>query len=380
MIDATHGVIAHRCDRFVARTMNWLYDHLLSVPRYQQLIICNQLENRDEFPELEAVEVASYSKSRAIWRRLSGRDVDPFISFRLKRRSPLVLHSHFGYVAVDDHGLWQGLGVPWVVGFYGADVYALGRLAEWRTRYHTLFQACSKVLALGPFMSDRLAHLGCPPDKINVHPLGVDIRELPDEPRCLRRSEPLRCLFAGTFREKKGIAFVLNAVATAREEGVPVELHLVAEACTKPGDVETQTQALQLIEELRISDFVFRYPFQSFRDLLALALRSHVFVGPSVTAADGDAEGTPFVLQQMMATSMPVIATRHTDIPYVFGELSNLLVPERDSDAIAARLVQYARSPAVMTEHGRLFRERIVQAFDVRQCGSRLSEIYGTLT
>lgn len=35
------------------------------------------------------------------------------------------------------------------------------------------------------------------------------------------------------------------------------------------------------------------------------SLGAHVFLAPSVTASDGDAEGTPFVLHQMMATGMP---------------------------------------------------------------------------
>ena len=45
-------VAVHRCDRFVARTMNWLYDHLAAAPRYHHLIATDKLENRLEFPAL----------------------------------------------------------------------------------------------------------------------------------------------------------------------------------------------------------------------------------------------------------------------------------------------------------------------------------------
>ena len=47
-------VAVQRCDRFVARTMNWLYDHLRFVPRYDPLVVTNSLENRAEFPLLTA--------------------------------------------------------------------------------------------------------------------------------------------------------------------------------------------------------------------------------------------------------------------------------------------------------------------------------------
>ena len=47
-------VALHRSDQFVGRTMNWLYDHLRLVPRYRIVVFSDTLENRDEFPLLEA--------------------------------------------------------------------------------------------------------------------------------------------------------------------------------------------------------------------------------------------------------------------------------------------------------------------------------------
>ena len=97
---------------------------------------------------------------------------------------------------------------------------------------------------------------------------------------------------------------------------------------------------------------------------------------PSVTGENGDAEGTPFVLQQMMATSMAVIATRHSDISFIFGEHADQLLPERDADAITARLVAYAEDPERLVRDGALMGQRIRAALDVRHYTARLSEIY----
>jgi colanic acid/amylovoran biosynthesis glycosyltransferase len=133
------------------------------------------------------------------------------------------------------------------------------------------------------------------------------------------------------------------------------------------------------ITMLGLNDIVTHIPFLPFDKLIQIALASDVFVAPSVTAADGDAEGTPFVLQQLMATGMPVIATAHSDIPYIFGEHDNLLVPERDSDAIATRLQEYAENPQRLLVDGTVLQERIRTAFDVRVCASRLSEVYDAL-
>jgi len=377
---STAGVVAlQRCDRFVARTMNWLYDHLRFVPGYTPVIVCDELLNRDEFPDFEARCIDSGRFTHRVWRRLVGDCLYPSDWWRLKRLAPCVLHSHFGYVAVQDHVLRRTLDVPWVVGFYGADVYASGRRVEWQQMYARVFDEAERVLALGPVMRTHLECLGCPAEKIDIHPLGVDAASLPARPRLLEPGEPLRVLFAGTFREKKGIQYLIEAAALALRAGVRLKLQLVADVMGKPGDCETREAVFRQIRSLGLEDIVTHHAFLKFQELVELALDSHVFVAPSVTAADGDAEGTPFVLQQMMATGMPAIATIHSDIPYIFGAHRHLLVPERNARAIADRLQRYIDDPNALVADGMALRDQIRCAFDLRKCAARLRDLYDTV-
>lgn len=373
----TGPLALQRCARFVERTENWLYDHLRFVPGYNPMVFCNHLLNRHEFPALEAWCGNPKSYARRIWGRLTRQCPYPSDWLRLKRLAPCVLHSHFGTTATGDMMLQRVLDVPWVVSFYGADVYQ-GHQAERQQKYVQLFDKASRVLALGPAMQARLEQLGCAAKKITVHPLGVDIEHLPSRVRVLKSGEPLRLLFAGTFREKKGVQYVIEAAAMARRTGVRLELQLVGDAKGKPGDHETKTAIFQRLKSLDLEDIVTHHTFLSFQELVALALDSHIFVAPSVTAANGDAEGTPFVTQQMMATGMPVIATHHSDIPYIFGEQRHLLVPERDAGAIANRLQRYADDPDSLASDGAALRRQI-RAFDIRQCAARLRDLYDAI-
>jgi colanic acid/amylovoran biosynthesis glycosyltransferase len=372
-VPQTTPVALQRIDQFVGRTTNWLYDHLRCVSRYTPVVICDALVNREEFPLLAARRLDRGSFTRRAWCRIAGTRPYPVDVWHLRKLVPAVLHSHFGYVAVDDLPIQRALNLPWIVSFYGADAY---QRADWQDRYPQVFDQTARVLALGPAMAARLAALGCPPEKILVHPLGVDVEVIPSRPRLLEPGEPLRLLFAGTFREKKGIQYVIEAAALARRAGVRVELQLVGDTLGKPGDSETKEQVFRDIRQRGLEDVVTHHSFLSFQALVELALRSHVFVAPSVTAADGDAEGTPFVLQQMMATGMPAIATLHSDIPYLFGEHAHLLVPERDAPAIAQRLQQYAADPERLVSDGALLRDRVRQAIDVRACAARLGDVY----
>jgi colanic acid/amylovoran biosynthesis glycosyltransferase len=372
----TRGVALQRCHQFVGRTTNWLYDHLRHVLRYRLVVFCDELLNRKEFPELDAWSLAPRCLKRRLWRRVAGDRAYPGDWARIRSISPRVVHSHFGDQAVEDVWLHRTLGVPWIVAFYGADVYELGRRAEWKSRYARVFNEATLVLALGPMMKAHLEGIGCPSEKVIIHPLGVDVESLPNSQRVRQRGEPLKILFAGTFREKKGVQYLIEAVALARRWGVRLALHLVGDAAGKSGDHETKEAAFRQISQLGLEGVTTHHSYLTFEDLVALALRLHVFVAPSVTAANGDAEGTPFVLQQMMATGMPAIATAHSDIPYLFGEHAHLLVPERDAGAIADRLQAYADDPDELIQHGARMRDQIRRAFDVRKCAAHLSDLY----
>ena len=125
-------VALQRSDQFVGRTTNWLYDHLRHVPRYTPVVLCDTLANRDKFPLLEAWSLKHKNFTRRLWRYIAGDRLYPSDDWRLKRLAPCILHSHFGYIAVHDITLQRVLDVPWIVSFYGADVYQLGLPEEWR--------------------------------------------------------------------------------------------------------------------------------------------------------------------------------------------------------------------------------------------------------
>lgn len=371
-------IALQRCDTFVGRTMNWLYDHLRMLPDYSPLVLCDQLANREEFALLEAWRIDRDALPWRIWNRLRPARLYPPLRRRLQQRRPRVLHSHFGYVAEGDLALQRALDCPWLIGFYGADVYLLGRSNEWLDRYAPVFGAAAKVLALGPAMATALRQLGCPDQKIHIHPLGVDVDTIPTAPRYLASGERLQILFAGTFREKKGIEYLIHAAKLARSGGVQFQLHLVGDVAGRE-DAKTKAEIFRLIGEFELQDVVVHHSWLPFAEMIDLALRSHVFIAPSITASDGDAEGTPFVIQQMMATGMPVVSTQHSDIPFVFGEHAQWLVPERDAKAIADRIQEYVDAPDRITHDGQALNRQVRNHFSIRARAAALARLYDQL-
>ena len=83
--------------------------------------------------------------------------------------------------------------------------------------------------------------------------------------------------------------------------------------------------------------------------------RATVLAAPSVTARDGDAEGLPNVIVEAAASALPAVGTDHSGIPeaIVEGE-TGFIVPERDAEALAARLIDDPRrSPRCAGPDGR---------------------------
>ena len=76
--------------------------------------------------------------------------------------------------------------------------------------------------------------------------------------------------------------------------------------------------------------------YQPHSTFLREAYENHIFISPSITANDGDTEGgAPVSIIEMAASGMPIISTRHCDIPnVVIDNKTGWLTKERDAKGI----------------------------------------------
>ena len=314
--------------------------------------------------------------SRRVWRRLVGDRPYPSDAWWLRRSHPIALHSHFGYVAARDVGVHAFLDTPWLVSFYGADVYELRHSRDWQDEYARLFARVSLVLALGPHMAIGLEQLGCPNPRLSSTRLALMSTTSRSREHVLAPGGSVEDFLRRHLPRKKG-----SRVPGSRRRRSASSRRSAAGHARRRRRLEARRRGneggdLREIERLGMEDVVTHRAYVPFNELMEMSLASHVFVAPSVTSATGDAEGTPFVLQQMMATGIPVIATTHSDIPFIFGTHRDQLVPERDAPAIATRLQRYSDDPEQVTRDGMVMREQIRSAFDVRVRAAALSDIY----
>jgi colanic acid/amylovoran/stewartan biosynthesis glycosyltransferase WcaL/AmsK/CpsK len=240
--------------------------------------------------------------------------------------------------------------------------------------YARVLRRMALLLPVSAGFARRVVELGAPPSRVVVHGTGIDLRHWRFRPRQLGSGEPLRLVTVARLVEKKGIAYVLDALGTLRDAGVPACYEVVGDGPLR-ATLEAHRDRLGLGDRVR---FLGWAGADRVREVLDHA---HVLVAASVTARDGDEEGIPNVLKEAMASGMPVVATRHGGIPELVEDgVSGFLVPERDAAALADRLALLAAHPDRWPTLAAAGRQRVERDYDIERLNDRLVTLFAGLS
>ncbi|MCC8358450.1 glycosyltransferase family 4 protein [Salinimicrobium sediminilitoris] len=147
------------------------------------------------------------------------------------------------------------------------------------------------VVAASEFTMSTLNEIGIPSEKIIYLPLGVDTSSI-EEKKKGSYKKPVKLLYAGTVTQRKGIKYLLEALADI--DSKDLELHIY-------GHIQGSGNAFK-----EYSSKVYYYGPVSQMELFKLYKEFDFLVLPSVF------EGFGLVIVEAMAAGLPVITTRHT--------------------------------------------------------------------
>ena len=330
--------VAHLIDPYLFVTGSWIHTQLVLNRGFRHIVLCQRTENLDLFPH-EPVMAAAEASGPAgrLWsgisRRYLGRTpVEPYRRWA-REAGAVLLHAHFGWEGCRACRFRRAMKLPLATTFYGLDVSREVRRPHWRGRYRALFPKVTGFFVEGSHMGRRLAEAGCPPDRIRVMPLGIDLERVPFRARTLASGEAPRVLFSGSFREKKGAPDAVAAFAQVVPAFPKAKLVMLGDGPGR-GDVEAAIARGGCAASVELRGYV------GYAEFVAELGAAHVLIAPSRTAGDGDTEGgAPVTVLEAQAAGLPVVSTTHCDIPEVTvpGE-SALLSPERDVPALAENL------------------------------------------
>ena len=340
----------------------FIYNYLRNFQRFIPVIMTHEIREMGVFPLEHPIVRFEDSTART-------PAFQAFLRELGARFNPQVIHAHFGHVGAEWINWSEMTGLPFIASFYGKDASTYLSLPGWKDKFARLFQKASAITVLCQDMKRRLIEAGCPPEKIRIIHLGVNLKEHQFRRRILHPTESVKFLCVGRLVEKKGFDDAIRAFAQARKE-MKCQLRIVGE-----GPMEEQLR--KLTEELSVAKDVFflgAQPVSYVRDEMMV---NHILLAPSKIGSDGDMEGTPTVLIEAQACGLPVIATRHAGIPEVVEDgVTGVLVSEGDWKTLSEKMRSLIRQPETWSRMGNAGRKKVEAEFNIITETEKLERLY----
>jgi colanic acid/amylovoran biosynthesis glycosyltransferase len=370
--------VAHLLYSFLPVTQNWIYNQLMFNKGVDSLVMCQYHENTEQFHFNPVYNfypgINIWTKFKLFLTRLHLWYPYKYIEEIVKLECPDILHGHFATESFKLIDISKRSHLPLVTTFYGLDVNKLSKRKIWKKSYSRLFETGKLFIVEGHHMAEQLRILGCPPDRIKVIHIGIDIEKIENlQPPVVNRDN-LRILFIGLERQKKGAIDAVKAFSIAAHQCPEIELHII-------GDGKYKKQVEKIIKSEGLADRVVLHGFTSVEKYLGILMSSDILLAPSCIADDGDTEGgAPVVTIEAQAAGKPVISTFHCDIPeVVIDKKTGLLSNEHDILRIADSIVLLVKDENMRIKMGLEGRKHVRRNHNIINQVSILSELYRSL-
>lgn len=221
--------------------------------------------------------------------------------------------------------------------FHGIDMSLHEVIEVYKSDYKKLFEQTELMLPISLMWKNRLIEMGCPPEKVDVLRMGVDVDNFTYTQR-ENVQHPLKIISVARLTEKKGIDVAIKACALLKQSGINFTYTIL-------GDGPKKSELEKLIERNNLQQNVSLAGFKNQDEVKGLLAQSDIFLLPSVTGKNGDMEGIPVALMEAMARGLPVVSTFHSGIPELIeNEVSGWLVAEHDAENLALVLQKIANN------------------------------------
>jgi len=250
--------------------------------------------------------------------------INSFKKFRINK-----VYAEYGFSGVGIMHICKKLNIPLIVNFHGYDAYAKSILEEFESKYKELFDYAEYIVVVSKDMKNKLISLGANAEKIVYTPCAPN--------NCFYNFNPLLAensfIAVGRFVDKKAPYYTILAFNEVIKKCPDAKLYFC-------GDGYLYNMCVNMVRYLGIIDSVNFLGSLSTKELKDIYERVIGFVQHSITADDGDMEGTPVAILEASAAGLPVISTRHAGIQEVIQhEKTGLLVDEHDVQQMARYMI-----------------------------------------
>ncbi len=250
---------------------------------------------------------------------------------------------------------------PYVVTIHGSDIY---RTQNWPiiidlTRI--ALRRAKKVVVVSQALASVIHSIGIPLLKISVIPDGVDTAYFTPLPYEVRSNS---ILYVGSLIERKGIKYLIQAFSSVINHYIDYKLIIVGEG---PQRQEYEELARSVVSPTQV---IFTGALSQ-KQVAEAMQQAKLFVLPSIE------EGLGVVLLEALASGTPIVASQVGGISDVVDSQLGILVPPRESDALAKAIIAIlGLSEGDRKEMHENARKQAVERYDWAIIARRIIELY----
>jgi glycosyltransferase involved in cell wall biosynthesis len=277
------------------------------------------------------------------------------------------VYAEYGPTAVAVLNVCKKNNVPLIVNFHGYDCSVGHVVSRNREKYLRVFDYAQSIVAVSKHMVNALIELGADKDKIVYAPYGpqdsfFNVQPLYNESMFVA---------VGRFANKKAPYYTILAFLKVLKRFPEAQLFFV-------GDGALLNACKNIVRyHRRESSIIFLGSVEPCA-LQKLYERARGFVQHSITADDGDMEGTPVAVLEASAAGLPVVSTEHAGIPdVVINGQTGLLVREHDVDGMAANMILLLEDRNYAISLGQRGREYVKDYFSMNKHIGILNALIG---
>ncbi|VXC16134.1 Glycosyltransferase involved in cell wall bisynthesis [Flavobacterium sp. 9R] len=274
----------------------------------------------------------------------------------LKKNKIQVVLAQYGTTANCIVKICEYLRIPLITHFHGYDA-SVNSVIENCDNYKKVFDYSSSVIAVSISMSEKLIQLGCSKDKILYNTYGPDCSFANIVPEFIDST----FIALGRFVNKKAPYYTILAFKQVHSQFPDSRLII-------GGTGELLEVCINLVRTLGLEDAVQLPGIMDRTQFVEYLSKGLAFVQHSVTAQNGDQEGTPLAVLEASAAGLPVVSTKHAGIPDVVidGE-TGFIVQEHDVDTMAEKMILLLKNKELAVQLGKNGKERIKNEFSLHR-------------
>jgi len=267
------------------------------------------------------------------------------------------VYAEYGPTAVAVLNVCKQMHMPLIVNFHGYDISVRHVINRYREAYFRMLDYAESIVAVSQHMFDALVDLGADRRKITYTPCAPQDSFFDVQPIF---SETV-FVAAGRFVNKKAPYYTVLAFMEVLKKYPGARLLFAGSGPLLPA-------CRNIVRYHGCENAIIFLGDVEPQALQCLYASATGFVQHSITAEDGDMEGTPVSVLEASAAGLPVVATVHAGIPaVVIDGQTGLLVQEHEVGRMAEKMVRLLDNREYAMSLGRQGREHVRNNFSMEK-------------